>query len=296
MSTRRACSSSSSLAVFALSFFRPRQSTSALARPPTRDEQPRRSCAPKSALLRSARASRPPARPATARGQRVGDARRREPRVADRRRHQAAAAGRDGPASARPAARPRESFVELYSYDNRGTTSYGTAGYSATATSSPSSTASSRSGRTAVAEPRKITSVKLIYQGKLTPRDGHRRRRRRRRGRPGDWAIIRVQGSVDLPPLNVEPRIRLRLRRPDLPARQRLLEGHHPRTGYVGQRTANRLVTCLTDGHPGVSGGGVLNRDGRARRHPDRPDAGRLPLLVHPAAARGDVPQGQIRH
>ena len=33
-------------------------------------------------------------------------------------------------------------------------------------------------------------------------------------------------------------------------------------TGYVGQRTANGLVTCLTDGHPGVSGGGVLNRDG----------------------------------
>ena len=33
-------------------------------------------------------------------------------------------------------------------------------------------------------------------------------------------------------------------------------------TGYVGQRTANSLVTCLTDGHPGVSGGGVLNRNG----------------------------------
>ena len=34
-------------------------------------------------------------------------------------------------------------------------------------------------------------------------------------------------------------------------------------TGYVGQKTANELVTCLTDGHPGVSGGGVLNRDGQ---------------------------------
>ena len=33
-------------------------------------------------------------------------------------------------------------------------------------------------------------------------------------------------------------------------------------TGYVGQRTANGLITCLTDGHPGVSGGGVLNRQG----------------------------------
>ncbi len=34
-------------------------------------------------------------------------------------------------------------------------------------------------------------------------------------------------------------------------------------TGYVGQRTPNELVTCLTDGHPGVSGGGVLNREGQ---------------------------------
>ncbi|MGH8638214.1 MAG: hypothetical protein ACREUZ_13860, partial [Burkholderiales bacterium] len=33
-------------------------------------------------------------------------------------------------------------------------------------------------------------------------------------------------------------------------------------TGYVGQRTPNQLVTCLTDGHPGVSGGGVLNSGG----------------------------------
>src|SRR5437762_1199690 len=32
--------------------------------------------------------------------------------------------------------------------------------------------------------------------------------------------------------------------------------------GYVGQRTANGLVTCLTDGHPGVSGGGVLDQRG----------------------------------
>jgi len=30
----------------------------------------------------------------------------------------------------------------------------------------------------------------------------------------------------------------------------------------VGNRTSNGLVTCLTDGHPGVSGGGVLNQSG----------------------------------
>ena len=80
---------------------------------------------------------------------------------------------------------------------------------------------------------------------------------------PGDWAIVKVKEPIDLPALQREPRLRLRLRRPDLPARQRLFEGHHPRrpaTSASGRR--NNLVTCLTDGHPGVSGGGVLNRDG----------------------------------
>jgi hypothetical protein len=33
-------------------------------------------------------------------------------------------------------------------------------------------------------------------------------------------------------------------------------------TGYIGQRTATGLVTSLTDGHPGVSGGGVLDQRG----------------------------------
>src|SRR5690606_24525554 len=33
-------------------------------------------------------------------------------------------------------------------------------------------------------------------------------------------------------------------------------------SGYIGQRLPNRLVTSLTDGHPGVSGGGVLNQEG----------------------------------
>src|SRR5205085_5890357 len=33
-------------------------------------------------------------------------------------------------------------------------------------------------------------------------------------------------------------------------------------TGYIGQKTPNGLVTCLIDGHPGVSGGGVLDQRG----------------------------------
>ena len=66
-------------------------------------------------------------------------------------------------------------------------------------------------------------------------------------------------------------------------------------TGYVGQKTPNSLVTCLTDGHPGVSGGGVLNAEGELVGIPDRPDAGRLPLLVHSSVAGGDVPPVKVR-
>ena len=33
-------------------------------------------------------------------------------------------------------------------------------------------------------------------------------------------------------------------------------------TGYVGQKTGNGLITALADGHPGVSGGGVLDQRG----------------------------------
>ena len=215
----------------------------------------------------------------------------REPRR-DRRRRQARAEDRDGPAAGQLLRERRNSFVELNSYDD---------------------------DRREQLRHRRLSRPRLL----------HHRQARRRRARadvprvaqdhldqdacttgaplaarivdtgdaevevdPGDWAILKVKEAVDLPALDVEPRLRVRLRRSDLPARQRLLEGHHPvdrlrrpadaeRPGDLPDRRPSRRV-----------GRRRAEQRRRARRHPDRPDAGRLSLLVHPAAARRDVPEG----
>ena len=62
----------------------------------------------------------------------------------------------------------------------------------------------------------------------------------------------------------------------------------------MGQRTPDKLVTSLTDGHPGVSGGGVLNAEGRlvgipvGRMQGDFRFSFILPL-------REDVSEGEVR-
>ena len=78
----------------------------------------------------------------------------------------------------------------------------------------------------------------------------------------GDWAIIRVREPIDLPPLNVDTSYGYDFAEPIFRLGNDYSKGIILSTGYVGQRTANGLVTCLTDGHPGVSGGGVLNQQG----------------------------------
>ena len=78
----------------------------------------------------------------------------------------------------------------------------------------------------------------------------------------GDWAIIRVRDQVDLPPLRIDTSFPYEFAEPIFRLGNDYSKGIILSTGYVGQRTSNGLVTCLTDGHPGVSGGGVLNQQG----------------------------------
>ena len=79
---------------------------------------------------------------------------------------------------------------------------------------------------------------------------------------PGDWAIVKVKGQVDLPALRVDTRFSYDFADPIFRLGNDYSKGIILGTGYVGQRTSNGLVTCLTDGHPGVSGGGVLDQGG----------------------------------
>ncbi len=79
---------------------------------------------------------------------------------------------------------------------------------------------------------------------------------------PGDWAVLHVKEHVDLPPLHVNLAFSYEFADPIFRLGNDYSKGIILGTGYVGQRTTNGLVTCLTDGHPGVSGGGVLNQTG----------------------------------
>ncbi len=157
----------------------------------------------------------------------------------------------------------RESFVELNAYDNFGKTNYGTAGYlgngyfitvkhGVVALDEPSE------GR----ESRRITDIKLRYKGRDLPARLIDAGDATVEVHSGDWAILRVRGTIDLPPLHVNAAYGYEFAEPIFRLGNDYSKGIIVSTGYVGQRTANGLVTCLTDGHPGVSGGGVLNQQG----------------------------------
>ena len=157
----------------------------------------------------------------------------------------------------------RESFVELNAYDNFGKTSYGTAGYLGDGYFlTVKHGVVALDGEDDEPEPRRITSIKLRYKGQdLTARvvdagnakvEVH----------AGDWAIIKVRETVDLPPLRIDTSYGYDFAEPIVRLGNDYSKGIVLSTGYVGQKTANGLVTALTDGHPGVSGGGVLDQQG----------------------------------
>jgi Trypsin-like peptidase domain len=154
----------------------------------------------------------------------------------------------------------RESFVELNAYDAAGKSSYGTAGYLGNGyfvTVKHAVVALDDADGS-----HKIAAIKVRVHGRdLAARlvdagdadvEVH----------SGDWAVIRVNQKVDLPPLRVNTRFTYDFADPIFRLGNDYSKGIILSTGYVGQRTSNGLVTCLTDGHPGVSGGGVLDQDG----------------------------------
>jgi S1-C subfamily serine protease len=155
----------------------------------------------------------------------------------------------------------RASFVELYSYDQTGASNYGTAGYLGSGYF-----ITVKHGVVALgdgAANRRITSIKVMYEGRGLPARIVDTGEATVEVDPGDWAILKVKEPVDLPPLDVDLAFGFDFADPIFRLGNDYSKGIILSTGYVGQRTSNNLVTCLTDGHPGVSGGGVLNSDGR---------------------------------
>ena len=156
----------------------------------------------------------------------------------------------------------RDSFVELNSYDDRGSSSYGTAGYLGNGYFITVKHGVVALGQESSTDPRRITTIRLSYKGKQLSARLIDAGDARVEVDPGDWAIVKVREDVDLPALNVNLQYGFDFADPIFRLGNDYSKGIIVSTGYVGQRTPNRLVTCLTDGHPGVSGGGVLNRDG----------------------------------
>jgi len=157
----------------------------------------------------------------------------------------------------------RGSFVELYATDNFGKTNYGTAGYLGHGYFI--------TGKHAVvalkeeddpSQFRRVTSIRIVHHNRDVPVRLVDAGDADVEVHPGDWAIVRTEKEVDLPALTPDPSFGYDFAEPIFRFGNDYSKGILLSTGYVGQRTPNGLVTCLTDGHPGVSGGGVLNRRG----------------------------------
>lgn len=156
----------------------------------------------------------------------------------------------------------RSSFVELYSYDNLGKTNYGTAGYLGNGyfiTVKHAVVALGEDGDRP--SDRKIMSIKIVYRGKEIPAKVIDTGDADAEVHSGDWAIIRTR-NLDLPALHADTSFAYEFADPIFRMGNDYSKGIILSTGYVGQHTSNGLVTCLTDGHPGVSGGGVLDQRG----------------------------------
>jgi hypothetical protein len=156
----------------------------------------------------------------------------------------------------------RSSFVELYTTDNFGKSSYGTAGYLGNGyfVTVKHAVVALKEGDNRQGS-RKIVAIKVMYQGKEIPAKLVDAGDADVEVHSGDWAIIKTK-DLDLPALQTDTAFAFDFAEPIFRLGNDYSKGIIVSTGYVGQKTNNGLVTCLTDGHPGVSGGGVLDQRG----------------------------------
>jgi S1-C subfamily serine protease len=154
----------------------------------------------------------------------------------------------------------RASFVQVHAYDEFGGLRYGTAGYLG-----GGYFITVKHGvlvLNEVAGGRRIASVRIVHGGKEFPATVVDSGTADVEVHHGDWAILKVQDDIDLPPLQIDVAYPYDFAEPIFRLGNDYSKGIIVSTGYVGQRMDNGLVSCLTDGHPGVSGGGVLDSNG----------------------------------
>ncbi|MBM3770724.1 MAG: trypsin-like peptidase domain-containing protein, partial [Acidimicrobiia bacterium] len=151
------------------------------------------------------------------------------------------------------------------SQDERGSTHYGTAGYlgdgyfitvrhAVVRLDDPNGEPRPEAGRG-------IATISVRYNGQDVPAHLIDTGNAREEVHTGDWAIIRTR-PLPLPPVHLKIAFAYDFAEPIFRLGNDYSKGIIVSTGYVGQRMPNGLVSALTDGHPGVSGGGVLDRHG----------------------------------
>lgn len=151
----------------------------------------------------------------------------------------------------------RASFVPVHAYDEAGSLRYGTAGYLG-----GGYFITVKHGVRDLDARGRIKSVKILHDGQELPASVVDSGTADVEVHAGDWAILKVKAEIDLPPLQVDISYPYDFAEPIFRLGNDYSKGIIVSTGYVGQRMDNGLISCLTDGHPGVSGGGVLDADG----------------------------------
>jgi hypothetical protein len=152
------------------------------------------------------------------------------------------------------------SFVQVHAYDQFGGLRYGTAGYLG-----GGFFITVKHGVLALNEGgggRRIASVKIVYGRKELSASVVDSGTADVEVHSGDWAILKVEDDINLPPLQIDVKYPYDFAEPIFRLGNDYSKGIIVSTGYIGQRMDNGLVSCLTDGHPGVSGGGVLDGNG----------------------------------
>ena len=142
---------------------------------------------------------------------------------------------------------------------------------------------------------RKIVSIKIVYKGKKIQAELVDAGNAEMEVDAGDWAVIKTKTpDLDLPAPQGRYGLRLRVRGSDLPASATIIR----RASSCIDRLCGSANGCRPHYLPhrwspgGLRRRRVLDRRGDLGRHPDRSDARRLSILVHPADARRDVPEG----
>lgn len=154
----------------------------------------------------------------------------------------------------------RASFVQVHAYDKSGALRYGTAGYLGdgyfiTVKHGVIGLGGARGER-------RMSSVRILHGGREFPATIVDSGSADVEVHSGDWAILKVREDLDLPPLQVDVTYPYEFAEPIFRLGNDYSKGIIVSSGYVGQRMDNGLISCLTDGHPGVSGGGVLAANG----------------------------------